>query len=72
MHLIIEVLRMICAYPGIASVVQTVDKFPIYGHLLPIKKKHIKPFKVTGSLLLKPLVYQVVSEHISDHLVICE
>ena len=23
-------------------------------------------------LLLKPLVYQVVSEHISDHMVICE
>ena len=42
--------------------------YPIYGHLLPIKEEHIrKTFSRDWSI-----VYQVVSEHISDHIVICE
>ena len=73
LHPVIEVLRLICADPGIASVVQTIDKYPTYGHLLRIKEKHIrKTFFSLGPLLLKPLVYQEVSEHISDHVKICE
>ena len=73
MHLIIEVLRKTCAVYGIPSVVQTIDKYPLSKHLLPIKEKHIKKtFQVIGPLLLKPLVYQVASEHLSDHMVICE
>ena len=42
MYLIIVDLSMICAVYGIASVVQTIDKYPLYGHLLPIKEKHIR------------------------------
>ena len=73
MHLIIEVLRMICAVYGIVSVVQTIDNYPLYGHLLPVKTEKIrKNFQVTDPLLLKPIVYQVVNEHISNHMVICE
>ena len=54
MHLITEVLRMICAVYGIASVVQTIDKYPLYGHLLPSKEKHIrKTFSSDWSIITK-------------------
>ena len=41
MYRIFEVLRLIGAVFGTASVVQTINKYPIYGHLLPIQEKHI-------------------------------
>ena len=68
-----EILRLIGAFFGTASVVQTINKYSLYGHLLPIKVKHLtEVFSVIGQLLLKPLVCQVVSEHISDHMLTCE
>ena len=58
---------------GTASVVQTIIKSLLYGYLLPIKEKHIrKSFSSDWPVIAKPLVYQVVSEHILDHKVICE
>ena len=73
MYLIFEVLRLSGTVFGTASVVQTINKYSLYGHLLPLMEKHLmESFQVTGPLLLKPLVYQIVSERISDHMVICE
>ena len=45
-----------------------------YMGIYSVYRRNIKrnTFQVIGPLLLKPLVYQVVSEHISDHMVICE
>ena len=41
-----EVLRLIGAVFGTASVVQTINKYPIYGHLLPIQEEHVtEPFQ---------------------------
>ena len=37
----IEVLRLIGAVFGTASVVQTVNKYSLYGHLLYIQEKHL-------------------------------
>ena len=54
MHLIIEVLRMICAVYGIASVVQAIDKYSMYGHLLLIMEKHSrKTFSSVWSIITK-------------------
>ena len=54
MHLIIEVLRKTCAVYGIPSVVQTIDKYPLSKHLLPIKEKHIKKnFSSDWSIITK-------------------
>ena len=36
-----EVLRLIGAVLGTASVIQTINKFSLYGHLLPIKEKQL-------------------------------
>ena len=42
MYLIFEVLRLVSAVFGTASVVQTINKSPIYGHLVPIKEKQLR------------------------------
>ena len=46
---------------------------PLYGYLLPVEEKHIrKSFLMIGLLLPRPVVYEVVSEHISDYLALCD
>ena len=80
MYLIFEVLRLIGAVFGTASVVKTIDKFSLFGHLLPIKEKHLmesfsSDWPITARAFYNSYVlciYQAVSEHISDHMVICE
>ena len=73
MCLIFEVLRLVSAVLGTANVVQTINKSALYGHLLPVKEKQLKKsFSSDWPVIAKPLVYQVLSEHISDHKVICE
>ena len=42
MQLLFEALRLIGTVFGIASVVQTIIKYSLYGHLLPIKEKHLR------------------------------
>ena len=39
MYLISEVLRLVRAVFGTASAIQTINKSPLYGHLVPIKGK---------------------------------
>ena len=39
--LIFEVLHLFSAVYGTDSVVQTINKYPLYGHLLPMKEKHL-------------------------------
>ena len=71
MNLIFEVLRLVSAVFRTASVVQTINKSPLYGHLVPIKEKQLwKSFQNDWPIAL-PLVYQIVSEHISEHMVVC-
>ena len=41
LYRIFEALRSIGAVFGTASVVQTVNKYSLYGHLLPKKEKHL-------------------------------
>ena len=41
MYLILEILRFIGAVFGTARVVQSINKNYLYGHLLPIKEKHL-------------------------------
>ena len=73
MYLIFDVLCLVCVVFGTASSVQTINKSPLYGHLLPIKEKQLrKSCSSDWPIIDKPLVYQVVSEHISDHMVIIE
>ena len=73
MYLISEVLRLVSAVFGTASVVQTISKSPVYGHLVPIKEKQLKEsFQNDWPIIALPLVYQILSEHISEHMVICE
>ena len=73
MCLIFEVLRLVSAVFGTASVVQTVNKSALYGYLLPVKEKQLrKSFSSDWPIIAKPLVYQVLSEHISDHMVLFE
>ena len=58
---------------GTASIVQTFNKSALFGHLLPVKEKQLrKSFSSDGPIIAKPLVYQVLSEHMSDHMVLCE
>ena len=58
---------------GTASVVQTINKSPLYGYLVPIKEKQLREsFQNDWPIIVLPLVYQIVSEHISEHMVICE
>ena len=68
MYQIFEVLRSIGAVIGTASVVKSVNKYSLYGHLLPIQDKHLTESFTSDW----PHVYQVVSEHIAEHMVICE
>ena len=42
MHQIFEVLRLIGAIFGTASVIQTINKYSLQGRLLPIKEKHLR------------------------------
>ena len=42
MYLFFEALRLIGAVFGTASVVQTIIKYSLYGHLFPVKEKHLK------------------------------
>ena len=70
---IFEVLRLVSAVFGTASVVQTINKSALYRHLLPVKEKQLrKSFSSDWPIIAKPLVYQVLSEHISDNMVLCE
>ena len=69
MNLIFEVLRLVSAVYGTASTEQTINKSTPYGHLVPIKEKS---FKNDWPIIALPLVYQIVSESISEHMVICE
>ena len=73
MYLIFKVLRLVSAVFGTASAVQTINKSPPYGHLVPIKEKLLREsFQNDWPIIALPLVNQIVSEHISDHMVICE
>ena len=66
MHLIVEVLRLLGAVFGTASAVQTINKSPPYWHLDPIKEKQLREsFQNDWPIIALPLVYQIVSEHIS-------
>ena len=70
---IFEVLRLVSAVFGTASVVQTINKSALYGHLLPVKEKQLrKSFSSDWPIKAKPLVYQVLNERISEHMVLCE
>ena len=42
MYLIFEVLRWIGTVFGTASIVQIIIKYSLYGHLLPVKEKHLR------------------------------
>ena len=73
MYLIFEVLRLVSAVYGTASTEQTINKSTPYGHLVPIKEKQLrKSFQNDWPIIALPLVYQIVSEPISEHMVICE
>ena len=45
MYLVYEVLCLIGADFGTTSDVQTITKYPLYGHLLAIAEKHLRKFK---------------------------
>ena len=46
---------------------------PLYGYLAPIKEKQLgESFQNDWPFIVLPLVYQIVGEHISEHMVICE
>ena len=69
MYLIFEVLRLVSA----VFAVQTIYKSPPYGHLVPFKEKQLREsFQNDWPIIAIPLVYQVLSKHISEHMVICE
>ena len=75
MYLIFKVLHLVLvnAVFGTASVVQYINKSPLYGYLVPIKEKQLREnFQNDWLIIVFPLVYQIVSEHISEHMVICE
>ena len=72
-YLIFEVLRLVSAVYGTVSTVQTINKSTPYGHLVPIKEKQLREsFQNDWPIIALPLVYQIVSEPISEHMVICE
>ena len=73
MYLIFEVLRLVSVVFGTASAVQTINKSPLYGHLVPIKEKQLRgSFQNDWPIIALPLVYQIVSKHVLEHMVICE
>ena len=73
MYLIFEVLRLVSAVFGTASTIQTINKSTPYGHIVPIKEKQLgESFQNDWPFIALPLVYQIVSEPISEHMVICE
>ena len=73
MYLIFEVLHLVSAVCRTASVVQTINKSPLYGHLVHIKEKQLREsFQNDWPIIALPFVYQRVSDHISEHMVICE
>ena len=73
MYLIFEVLRLVSAVFGTASTIQTINKSTPCGHLVPIKEKQLgESFQNDWPIIDLPLVYQIVSEPISEHMVICE
>ena len=58
---------MVRAVFGTASAIETIYKSPLYGHLVPIKEKQLRQsFQNDWPIIALPLVYQIVSEHISD------
>ena len=64
---------MVSAVFGTASAVETINKSPPYGHLVPIKAKQLREsFQNDWPVIALPLVYQIVREPISEHMVICE
>ena len=42
MYLLFEALRLISAVFGTPSVVHTIIKYSLYGHLIPTKKEHLR------------------------------
>ena len=53
--------------------VQTIYKYSLYGHLLPFKEKHwMESLSSDWYIIAYPVVYQVVSVHFSDHMIISE
>ena len=71
MYLIFEVLRLVSVVFGTASVVQTINKSPPYGvHIM--EKQLRESFQNDWPIIDLPHVYQIVSKHISEHMVICE
>ena len=73
MYLIFEVLRLVSAVFRAASVVQIINKSPLYGHLVPIKEKQLREScQNDWPIIAVPLVYERVSDHISEHMVSCE
>ena len=68
MYLIFEVLRLVSAVFGTASTIQTINKSTPYGRLVPIKEKQLgESFQNDWPIIALPLVYQIVSEPISEH-----
>ena len=54
MYLIFEVLRLIGAFVETTNVVQTINKYSLFGHLLPIKEKHLtEPFSSDWPIFAK-------------------
>ena len=52
---------------------QPINKSTPYGHLVPIKEKQLREsFQNDWPIIALPLVYQIVSEPISEHIVISE
>ena len=73
MYLIFEVLRLVSAVFETAIAVQAINKSPPYGHLGPNKEKQLrKSFQNDWPIIDIPLVYQIVSKYISEHMVIYE
>ena len=73
MYLIFEVLSLVSAVFGTACVGQTINKSPLYGHLVPFKEKLLREsFQNDWLIIASPLGCQIVSEHILEHIVICE
>ena len=72
-NLTFELLHLVSAVFGTASVVQTINKSPLYGYLVSIKGQQLREsFQNDRPIIALPLVYQIVSEHVSEHMVICE
>ena len=70
MYLIFEVLRLVLEQPVLY---RPLINPPLYGHLVPIKEKQLREsFQNDWLITALPLVYQRVSDHISEHMVICE